>query len=155
MPPGRPESGDSQLSAHERLQWRNQEPIASPFVNPDESSESNPFDKYYEREYQGRAARAAGDSEKTYVTGDEHVETSAAESGNGVLHDNDGDKEEEAVEDGTEKSDPYHMSWRERIRHFTWTWFTMTMATGGIANVLYTGMNSVLYSACHFSSYAQ
>jgi hypothetical protein len=26
---------------------------------------------------------------------------------------------------------------RERIRHFTWTWFTMTMATGGIANVLY------------------
>ncbi|SLM35795.1 hypothetical protein LPUS_00440 [Lasallia pustulata] len=30
--------------------------------------------------------------------------------------------------------------WRERIRYFTWTFFTMTMATGGIANVLYTGM---------------
>ncbi|ORY17762.1 voltage-dependent anion channel-domain-containing protein [Clohesyomyces aquaticus] len=30
------------------------------------------------------------------------------------------------------------LSWRERIRHFTWTWFTMTMATGGVANVLYT-----------------
>ncbi|KAF1959870.1 C4-dicarboxylate transporter/malic acid transport protein, partial [Byssothecium circinans] len=29
------------------------------------------------------------------------------------------------------------LGWRERIRHFTWTWFTMTMATGGIANVLY------------------
>lgn len=28
---------------------------------------------------------------------------------------------------------------KERIRHFTWTWFTMTMATGGIANVLHTG----------------
>jgi hypothetical protein len=26
---------------------------------------------------------------------------------------------------------------KERIRHFTWTWFCMTMATGGIANVLY------------------
>ena len=31
------------------------------------------------------------------------------------------------------------LSFKERIRHFTWTWFTMTMATGGIANVLYTG----------------
>ncbi|KAL8715077.1 MAG: hypothetical protein Q9220_001034 [cf. Caloplaca sp. 1 TL-2023] len=30
------------------------------------------------------------------------------------------------------------LHWRERIRHFTWTFFTMTMATGGIANVLYT-----------------
>lgn len=29
--------------------------------------------------------------------------------------------------------------WRERIRHFTWTFFTLTMATGGIANVIYTG----------------
>lgn len=32
------------------------------------------------------------------------------------------------------------LQWRERIRHYTWTFFTMTMATGGIANVLYTGM---------------
>lgn len=29
--------------------------------------------------------------------------------------------------------------WKKRIRHFTWTFFTMTMATGGIANVLHTG----------------
>lgn len=31
------------------------------------------------------------------------------------------------------------LEWRERIRHYTWTFFTMTMATGGIANVLYAG----------------
>jgi hypothetical protein len=32
----------------------------------------------------------------------------------------------------------HKLSFKERIRHFTWTWFCLTMATGGIANVLYT-----------------
>ncbi|KAJ5273980.1 hypothetical protein N7478_009105 [Penicillium angulare] len=27
--------------------------------------------------------------------------------------------------------------WKERIRHVTWAYFTLTMATGGLANVLY------------------
>lgn len=31
------------------------------------------------------------------------------------------------------------LHWRERVRHYTWTFFTMTMATGGIANVIYAG----------------
>ena len=39
------------------------------------------------------------------------------------------------------------LEWHERIRHYTWTWFTMTMATGGIANVLYTGIWSIEGSA--------
>lgn len=35
-----------------------------------------------------------------------------------------------------------HLQWRERIRHYTWTFFAMTMATGGIANVLYSGIST-------------
>lgn len=35
------------------------------------------------------------------------------------------------------------LHWRERIRHYTWTYFTMTMATGGIANVLHTGKSNL------------
>lgn len=41
-------------------------------------------------------------------------------------------------EDDTETdSSSLDLSWKERIRHFTWAYFTLTMATGGIANVLY------------------
>lgn len=37
----------------------------------------------------------------------------------------------------------HKLHWRERIRHYTWTYYTITMATGGIANVLYSGKSSL------------
>lgn len=36
-----------------------------------------------------------------------------------------------------------HLPWRERLRHTTWAYFTFTMATGGLANVI----NSVPFQA--------
>ncbi|WEW59399.1 hypothetical protein PRK78_004870 [Emydomyces testavorans] len=35
------------------------------------------------------------------------------------------------------ESFPSKLPWKERMRHFTWAYFTLTMATGGLANVLY------------------
>lgn len=42
-------------------------------------------------------------------------------------------------DDAETDSSSLNLSWKERIRHFTWAYFTLTMATGGIANVLYAG----------------
>jgi hypothetical protein len=35
------------------------------------------------------------------------------------------------------------LSWKKRIRHFTWAFFTLSMSTGGIANALYNGKLAV------------
>ncbi|KAJ5622081.1 hypothetical protein N7528_005313 [Penicillium herquei] len=37
----------------------------------------------------------------------------------------------------TTGSSTARLGWKKRIRHITWAYFTLTMATGGLANVLY------------------
>jgi hypothetical protein len=60
--------------------------------------------------------------------------TAPGRNGKDTGVDMDPDKADDA---GEEK--PKNLSWSRRMKHVTWAWFTLTMATGGIANVLHTG----------------
>lgn len=55
--------------------------------------------------------------------------------------------DEHTVGLGNESLDAGKLNWKERIRHYTWTFFAMTMATGGIANVLYAGKRCIYTTA--------
>lgn len=48
------------------------------------------------------------------------------------------DEEEEAAGIPSRDRTAISLGWKQRVRHLTWAFFTLTMATGGIANVLYT-----------------
>ncbi|KAL6244415.1 hypothetical protein RBB50_008657 [Rhinocladiella similis] len=59
-------------------------------------------------------------------------------SGRDKDNDNDNDRKTNSHnEDDDEAEKPKNLSWKQRMQHVTWAWFTLTMATGGIANVLH------------------
>jgi hypothetical protein len=53
-----------------------------------------------------------------------------------------------SVDDALDSTDPavLELTWRERMKHFTWTWFTVNMAGGGVANVLREGIQYPTYT---------
>ena len=46
------------------------------------------------------------------------------------------------------------LSWKRQVRHFTWAFFTPTMATGRISNVIYNNSTSTLNMPFHYRSSA-
>lgn len=79
------------------------------------------------------------------VTTTHHRETMARTATGRGDNDNDDDDDRETEvqcdDDGgdDEAEKPKNLSWKQRMQHVTWAWFTLTMATGGIANVLHDG----------------
>lgn len=66
---------------------------------------------------------------------------------------NDGLEDSASADTSSQREDfsdtsSFHLSWKKRIHHFTWSYFTMTMATGGIANVLWTSTHPVCMWLC-------
>lgn len=136
-------STESISSADERLKWRDHPQVTSPKFD-----RSNPFEDQILEDHvhvkdpdfspsnldTGRFDNGHGENAS-------HLEKAGLEKGEERnvqrRHDRRGVRARQGVEQ--ESDERYNLSWRERIRHFTWTWFCMTMATGGIANVLYTG----------------
>jgi hypothetical protein len=124
-----------------RLQWRNHESTSTPLPEL-----SNPF-KDAEVTAPADGERRCKRSKSNSKSKDKHraginrnqvkdMGDTAGEGdvgGDGMMEDEDDQKKKHVSPKGK-------IGFRGRIRHFTWTWFTMTMATGGIANVLYTGM---------------
>ncbi|KAF9740348.1 hypothetical protein PMIN06_009620 [Paraphaeosphaeria minitans] len=135
--PCRRSSIESTSSATGRLRWRNHPEVTSPGLD-----QSNPFEDDHvvgqeffptisdKDDFENEDSAKDYDDEKQSPRRDKGVERCAHERGAGDM----------GVLRGAEKEsdERRRLCWRERIRHFTWTWFCMTMATGGIANVLYT-----------------
>lgn len=135
---------ESNSSAAERLRWRDHPQVTSPGFE-----HSNPFEDghvHAQDFFPSISEDDDGKEEKNghseQVDSEKKIEDEVTGKKNKRKRQKNRSSGEMGVMQGVEReSDPRRkLSWRERVRHFTWTWFCMTMATGGIANVLYTGL---------------
>jgi hypothetical protein len=146
---GSTDSTGSDSSAVERLRWRSHPAILTP-IPP--VADRNPF----EDPNLIARSRSTGDAqEQGKSSSAQYVEASINHDvGNDVVQPRTDQRmqtrqsetnSEKRRDEEQDKDARVKLSFRERIRHFTWTWFCMTMATGGIANVLYTSTYSISF----------
>ncbi|KAL8865059.1 MAG: hypothetical protein Q9174_007093, partial [Haloplaca sp. 1 TL-2023] len=105
-------------------------PIPRHMTQPGQDGWRTPTFEDYERDRAERVNRGHGLKEKVESSNES---PSSRPQSSGRLGVQSVAKLAEQLDHGLEK-----LHWRIRIRHFTWNFFSMTMATGGIANVLYT-----------------
>jgi hypothetical protein len=130
-------SNDSTSSAADRLQWRNHEHVLTPQPG---QAEQNPFD-VLALSRDAQTAAAAGVEEAVEEEEEEEAEqaksdgTSSDEQTNNVGR-RPQDSQVRNMSDHQEAEDKDQMEtirrngklgWRERLRHFTWTWVRVDM----------------------------
>lgn len=149
---------DSASSAADRRRWRNHAHVLTP---EPQAVERDPFDQFAVNLWGTAVHQSSGENTENGSEEENdrlEEEVKYFNEGQGPRHSmRSGGSRAHAGEDrtgtgtGTEKKRVQNddrednrderrhskLPWRERIRHFTWTWFCLTMATGGIANVLY------------------
>ena len=135
---------ESNSSAAERLRWRDHPQVTSPgfeHENPFEDGHVHTQDFFPSISEDGDGSEEKNEHNEQ-INSEKILEDSVIGKKNkkSKKQKNQGVDEVGGLQGAERESDPRRrLSWRERVRHFTWTWFCMTMATGGIANVLYTG----------------
>jgi hypothetical protein len=153
--PASSSSTASVSSAEERLQWRSHPNVATPLADP---TTLNPFEdpnlalasplsrdepESLAKNVQKQIQREE-EEEEYHGDKNDRTDTNSTEKTDDSVRQN--PRALTAVTSRSTKrstrgtdvpEDRKMLSFKERIRHFTWTWFCLTMATGGIANVLY------------------
>jgi hypothetical protein len=142
LPSPRRASNDSTSSAADRLQWRNHEHVLTPQPG---QAEQNPFDVLaLSRDAQTAAAAAAAAAGVEEAVEEEEEEEAEQAKSDGTSSDeqtnNVGRRPQDSrvrnVLDHHEVEDKDEMEvirrngklgWRERLRHFTWTWVRVVM----------------------------
>ena len=115
---------------HQGMRVHHGIPIPRHMLPPHQDGYRTPTIEDYERHYQDfdRIIKPRLPAEPA------SLDTSGHSSLPGASEDNSARKSHFSLHAELEK-----LAWTQRLRHFTWTFFTLTMATGGIANVLYAG----------------
>jgi hypothetical protein len=85
-------------------------------------------------EYFGRRRHITPERRRVALTGDANTAPAPGDGGEAqayIINGGSGGGEQ------VEEKKPRTVGFRDRVGCYTWTWFTMNMATGGIANVLH------------------
>lgn len=108
---------------------RNRVPHADGYRTPTIEDDDHPLNLWRSRQSQQMPSRDHSYLQLQNSNMKEQFDRLRKLGGHSANHDTEPDRKDD--------HDKQHLPWRRRLKHTTWAYFTMTMATGGIANVLH------------------